>query len=147
MTDAPVRTDVAALTGEDEDAGSLMHLDTNFLIKALVPGSREDRRLRHWLGQGTDISMSSIAWAEFLCGPVSQEDRQHARTVVGTPLPLVEAEAVQAAELFNVGGRRRGSLPDSLIAASAMKAGATLATSNTGDFRRFERAGLKLASG
>lgn len=147
MTGGQPRSDETAASGEPADTVSLVHLDTSFLIQALVPGTREDRQLREWLQQGIDISMSSVGWAEFLCGPVSNEDRRRARTLVGTPLPFVEDEAVQAAELFNVGGRRRGSLPDSLIAATALKAGATLATSNTGDFRRFERAGLEMVSG
>lgn len=146
MTTDQVLTGSPAPVDEDEHAESARHLDTSFLIKALVPGTREDSRLREWIRQGTIVAMSSIGWAEFLCGPVSDQDRQRARRVVGLPLPLVEAEAVQAAELFNVGGRRRGSLPDCLIAATALRAGAMLATSNPGDFRRFERAGLKLIS-
>ena len=90
--------------------------------------------------------MSSIGWAEFLCGPVSEVDRQRARKVVGVPVALAEAEAERAAELFNVGRRRRGSLADCLIAATALKAGASLATSNVGDFRPFEGEGLKVVS-
>jgi predicted nucleic acid-binding protein len=123
------------------------HLDTSFLIHALVPGTREDHRLRRWIRQGLVVSMSAIGWAEFLCGLVSEEDRQRARKVVGAPLPLVEIEAAKAAELFNAGGRKRGTLPDCLIAATALLAGAALATSIGSDFRRFERAGLKLLAG
>ncbi len=90
--------------------------------------------------------MSGIGWAEFLCGPVSDADRQRARKVVGVPLALAETEAERAAELFNAGGRRRGSLADCLIAATALKAGASLATSNAEDFRSFEGEGLKVVS-
>ncbi|MPY88945.1 MAG: PIN domain-containing protein [Luteitalea sp.] len=146
MTDDQVRADAPTAIDELASPASPVHLDTSFLINALVPGTPEDGRLRGWLEQGTAIAISCIGWAEFLCGPVSHDDRQRARKVVGMPLPLVEEEAVQAAALFNVGGRRRGSLPDSLIAAAALKAGATLATSNGGAFRRFKRAGLKLVS-
>lgn len=134
-TDAPPRT-------VRDNAASPVHLDTSFLINALVPGTWEDRRIRRWLRQDTTIAVSSVAWAEFLCGPVSVEDRQRARTVVGLPLPLGVEEAARAAELFNMGGRRRGTLPDALIAAAALAAGAVLATSNAADFGRFERAGL-----
>ena len=73
MTSKPVPTDDTAPTDEDEHAGLARHLDTNFLIIALVPGTREDQRLRQWIRQGLVISMSSVGWAEFLCGPVSQE--------------------------------------------------------------------------
>ena len=144
MTNKPAPTDDPVPFDEDEHAGLARHLDTNFLINALVAGTPEDQRLRHWIRQGVVISVSSVGWAEFLCGPVSEEDRQRARKVVGAPLSLGEMEAAQAAELFNAGGRKRGTLPDCLIAATALLAGAALATSNSGDFRRFERAGLKL---
>ena len=147
MTNKPAPTDDAAPSDEDEFAGLARHLDTSFLINALVPGTLEDQRLRQWIRQGLVISMSSVGWVEFLCGPVSEEDRQRARKVVGALLPLVEMEAAKAAELFNAGGRKRGTLPDCLIAATALLAGAALATSNSGDFRRFERAGLKLIAG
>jgi predicted nucleic acid-binding protein len=144
MSDAPSHAGPPAETGESGSDLSLTHLDTSFLIKALVPGTREDRRLRRWIRQGGVIAMSSIGWAEFLCGPVSEVDRQRARKVVGAPVALAETEAERAAELFNAGGRRRGSLADCLIAATALKAGASLATSNVEDFRPFEGEGLKL---
>lgn len=149
MTDTQTRPDkpAQAEVPDQDSAESLTHLDTSFLIKALVPGTREDHRLRLWIREGGAISISSIARTEFLCGPVSDEDRQRARKIVGTPLPLVEGQAERAAKLFNVGGRRRGSFPDCLIAATALNAGARLATSNPGDFRRFERAELKPVSG
>jgi predicted nucleic acid-binding protein len=140
-TTGPTRVEEAA------SSQSPTHLDTSFLIKALVPGTPEDRRLRRWIRQGVVIAMSSIGWAEFLCGPVSDLDRQRARKVVGVPLALAEAEAERAAALFNVAGRRRGSLADCLIAATALKAGATLATGNAEDFEPFERQGLKVVSG
>jgi predicted nucleic acid-binding protein len=146
-TNKPTPADDSAPSDDDEHAGLARHLDTSFLINALVPGTREDDRLRQWIRQGLAVSMSSIGWAEFLCGPVSEEDRQRARKVVGAPLPLIEMEAAKAAELFNAGGRKRGTLPDCLIAATALLAGAALATSNSGDFQRFERAGLKLVAG
>jgi predicted nucleic acid-binding protein len=147
MTNKAMRPDDSSLSDDDEHAGLARHLDTSFLINALVPGTREDHRLRQWIREGLVVSMSSIVWAELLCGPVSEEDRQRARRVVGAPLPLVEKEAAKAADLFNVGGRKRGTIPDCLIAATALLAGAALATSNSGDFRRFERAGLKLIAG
>jgi predicted nucleic acid-binding protein len=125
---------------------TLVHVDTSFLIKALVSKSREDGLLRNWLRESANIAISVIAWAEFLCGPVTDGDQQLARRIVGSAVALVEDDAVQAAKLFNAGGRRRGTFADCLIAAAALRAGAMLATSNPTDFRRFEKAGLVLAS-
>jgi predicted nucleic acid-binding protein len=144
MTDESRRRAGPAPADAHATAGDITHLDTSFLINALLPGTHEDHRLRQWIRQDVAVSMSCVAWAEFLCGPVSDEDRQRARRVIGLPLPLADAEAVQAAALFNAGGRRRGTLPDCLIAATALRAGATLATSNAEDFVRFEHMGLKL---
>lgn len=95
--------------------------------------------LRDWLRQRVTMGVSVIAWAEFVCGPVSEIQRDLARRIVGLPVPLVEEDALRAAALFNDGGRRRGSLPDCLIAAAALRADAALATSNPRDFLRFAR--------
>ena len=123
-----------------------IHLDTSFLIQALVSGSGADRALRQWLGSGRPLAMSSIAWAEFLCGPVSPEQAELAAHVVGDRLPFGAEEAPLAARLYNEAGRRRGSLTDCMIAAVACRHGAELATLNRDDFRRFESAGLRLAA-
>lgn len=65
--------------------------------------------------------------------------------VLGEPVPLTGAVADEAAALFNGTGRRRGSFVDCLVAASALAAGARLATSNARDFVRFAERGLELA--
>jgi predicted nucleic acid-binding protein len=122
----------------------MIHLDTGFLIRALRRGSIEDGRLRAWLAQSEPIGISAVGWTEFLCGPVEAHDIELASQVVKEPLPLLARDAGMAARLFNIGGRRRGSLNDCMIAAVALRAGASVATTNVADFRRFETAGLRV---
>ena len=45
----------------------MIHLDTSFLIRGLVPGTTQDQALRNWLRRGDALAMSTVAWAEFLC--------------------------------------------------------------------------------
>lgn len=123
----------------------MIHLDTSFLIRALLPGSAEDRRLRGWLGANEALAVSAIVWAEFLCGPVSEHHAQLAARIIGAPLPFLAEDAALAARLFNLAARRRGVFIDCLIAATAMRRGAALATSDLEHFRRFEPHGLRLA--
>ena len=124
----------------------MIHLDTGFLISALRRGSAEDRRLREWLAQSQPIGISAVGWAEFLCGPVDVHDVELAARVVDEPVALLAPDAGMAAELFNLAGRRRGSLNDCMIAATALRAGASVATTNLTDFRRFGPAGLRVMS-
>ncbi len=104
----------------------MIHLDTSFLIRALLRDSPEDRAIRGWLGAGQPLAMSTIGWAEFLCGPVDARSASLASRIVGERVPLTEEDAASAARLFNLIGRRRGSLLDCMIAATALRLGAAL---------------------
>ena len=123
----------------------MIHLDTSFLIRALTPGSQEDVRLREWIGASRPLGVSTVAWAEFLCGPVDETALSVASVVVGQPSRFTEEVAVIAARLFNGSGRRRGTMVDCMIAATALAEEAAVATSIPDDFRRFEAFGLALA--
>jgi len=101
--------------------------------------------LRDWLEDGVSIGISVIAWAEFLCGPVHDGDVALAAQIVREPVRFATDDAVATGRLFNLAGRRRGSLVDCMIAAVALRAEAVLATSDVG-FRRFEGAGLHVVS-
>jgi len=122
----------------------MIHLDTGFLIRALVRNSSEDTKLRTWLRFDTQLGISSIAWAEFLCGPVEKTDIALAARIVPDRQPFTDEDAVLAARLFNISGRRRGTFIDCMIAAVAVGVGASLATTNPEDFRRFEPNGLEI---
>lgn len=120
-------------------------LDTSFLIRALVRGSGEDARLRTWLQDGEPIGIPAMAWAEFLCGPVPPDAVAAALELVQEPIPFGAPEAATTARLFNGAGRRRGSLLDCMIAATAIESSAAIATANPADFGRFVPLGLNLA--
>lgn len=122
----------------------MIHLDTSFIILALAPGSAEDRKLRKWLQNRESLAMSAIAWAEILCGPLPLELVQVAARIVPERVPFDDVDAELAAQLFSDSRRRGGTFVDCMIAASALRAGAQLATSNVADFRRFASAGLSL---
>ena len=122
-----------------------VHLDTNVLIGVAKHSVPEDTRVRSWLGQRVSVRTSTVAWAEFLCGPLPADAGPSVRVVVGDPIQLTADDASRAAELFNATGRRRGSLNDCMIAAFAMRAGAELATNDASHFRQFVALGLKIA--
>lgn len=123
----------------------MIHLDTSFLIRALVRGSPEDRRLREWLSTSEPLGISTIAWAEFLCGPVDKPQLQLVNEVIRRRIDFTPELAIIAARLFNDSGRQRGTFVDCMIAAAALSEGARIATTNVADFHRFEAFGLKMA--
>ena len=123
----------------------MIHVDTNFLIQALVPSSTAEAQVHTWLKDGEDLGVSSIAWSEFLCGPLTDQDAAFAEMLLAVPEPFLAVDAPKAAELFNATGRRSRSLADCQIAAVALRCNARLATNNISDFALFQGHGLKLA--
>lgn len=125
----------------------MIHLDANYLIRGNQAGSFEDASLRAWLEENLTLAASSIAWMEFVSGPVSAPAVESIRHTLGNRiLAFTSAEAEFAATLFNAVGRRRALRYDCMIAATAIVAGAELATRNVADFRLFVPHGLVLAS-
>jgi predicted nucleic acid-binding protein len=122
----------------------VIHLDTNFLIGALLPASAPQTAIDRWMTSGENIGVSAVAWAEFLCGPLLPPQSALAGGWISAFEPLLPEDAKMAAELFNLAGRRRGTLADCMIAATAIRTGASLATLNDADFRPFMSAGLVL---
>lgn len=122
----------------------MIHLDTGFLIRGLVADSSEDGRLREWLLAEERLGISAVAWTEFLCGPLAAREVELALQVVSEPEPFSRGDAELAASLFNRSGRRRGTLLDCMVAATAIRVGGTLATANPDDFQRFVPSGLRV---
>lgn len=122
----------------------MIHLDTNVLI-ALPVLARQRHALTQRIGKGEPVATSSLAWFEYVCGPVVESEQNLVRAVIGAKvLNVDEAVAERAAALFNHAGRKRSLRTDSLIAAAAMLAGAELATYNAQDFAPFAAHGLTL---
>ncbi|MBI4024756.1 MAG: type II toxin-antitoxin system VapC family toxin [Verrucomicrobia bacterium] len=123
----------------------MIHFDTNFLIEATVTGSRAHAKFRAWATAGETVGIGAVAWAEYLCGPLDPQAEAIARRMFPNPEPFLAGDAIRAAELFNLTGRRSRSLADCMIAAVAIRCGARLATINTADFAPFAPYGLVLA--
>ncbi len=122
----------------------MIYLDTNYLIDGLREGSQANHDLTSWLQAGTEVTISSIVWFEFCCGPLSQIDQEQARIVFPQPEPFLAEDGEMAAFLFNATGRRRQLFRDCLIAATVIRANGRLATDNRDDFELFVPHGLKL---
>lgn len=122
----------------------MIHLETSFLIRGLARDSLEDQQLRAWLRDAMPLGISAVSWAEFLCGPVRPSEVELAMVIVQEPVPFAAADSTLTARLFELAGRRRRSLAHCMIAATAIRAGAALATANPSDFGSFVPAGLKL---
>ncbi len=124
----------------------MIHLDANFLIGAAESRSPVQEPLRLWLESGELLATSSIAWAEFLNGPVKVEQVIEVENLIEERVDSFgKVEAQIASMLFNATGRKRGLRVDSLIAAAAISAGVPLATLNRKDFVAFLPLGLQLA--
>lgn len=120
-------------------------LDTNYLILALDPETQESKSVIKWYRAGEKLMTSSIAWHEFLCGPVTKEQ---AKTIASFftegIIPFDNAHALEAARLFNAAKRARRLRVDAMIAATAILQQARLATANHKDFSVFVPFGLQL---
>jgi len=123
-------------------------LDTNYLIRVLVKDSIESERIIDWFQAGVDLCTSSVAWYEFLGGPVDDEGVLAVQSLLRERiLPFTTDQAAESSRLFNATGRQRHLRVDAMIAAAAIIANADLATGNIEHFIGFRNYGLKLALG
>lgn len=123
----------------------MIYLDTNFLVDLVTVGSPGGRKISTWLKAGKSVATSAVAWSEFCNGPLSKAQKDAAFAVLDRQITdFTWREAEEAARLFNLSGRRRGSHADCMIAAAAIVSGMPLATFNSADFQRLTPFGLRL---
>lgn len=110
-------------------------LDTNYLILALDPETHESKSVIKWYQAGEKLMTSSIAWYEFLSGPVTKEQAKTIASFFSEEIiPFDNVHALEAARLFNGAKRARRLRVDAMIAATAILQQAQLATANNKDF-------------
>ena len=122
----------------------VIELDSNFLVAVLDARGNESGKLQTWARTGVRIQISTIAWSEYLCGPLDAAVVPLARKLVNSIEAFTEPDAELASKLFNGTGRRSRSHVDCMIAAHAIRRDAALATLNVRDFQSFWKFGLKL---
>ena len=122
-------------------------LDTNYLIRLLVPGTSEALAVTQWIKERAELCTSAVCWYEFVCGPVNEEGVLLVASILHDRiLPFSREQAAEASRLFNVCGRKRSLRVDAMIAAAAIVSQSALATENTADFSVFETQGLRLTT-
>ncbi|MDB2310937.1 PIN domain-containing protein [Opitutales bacterium] len=122
-----------------------MALDTNALIALSDPHHKMFQAIEASLRRGARASTCSVAWHEYVGGPLLDKDQARAlRVIESRMIALERRNAEMATELYNATGRRRGSTADCLIASVAIDTKAELMTLNTSDFKLFVPCGLLL---
>lgn len=119
-------------------------LDTNYLIRALIPRTPEAARMEAWIAGGEIIILPTVAWYEFLCGCSDEEEQLALALLTGGLHPFGDREARISARSFRSLKTPRHLRVDAMIAGTAMAANARLATNNRADFKPFIAYGLKL---
>lgn len=119
-------------------------LDTNYLIRALIPLTEEAIAVENWLGSRKPLCIPAVAWYEFLCGSTEEEERLAFALLKGGILPFTPSEAQVAASGFRSLNKPRRLRVDAMIAASAIISKAPLATNNRSDFEPFIPYGLEI---
>ena len=121
------------------------HLDTDYLVKALLGAGRERDRLRQLADSDVAIEISALAWYEFGRGPRTPEQLAIARSVLEDDgvIAFDDDLATQAAELFRQLGSPRKRAFDIAIATTAIIRGARLLTGNTRDYSGIDRLELE----
>jgi predicted nucleic acid-binding protein len=120
-------------------------LDTNAMIALGDPTHPLFTSLETAVSSGASCATCSIAWHEYVRGPLSETDHQRTGWILENRIYGLDKEDAEiAAILFNRTGRKRSSTSDCLIAASALRRNMQLVTLNVSDFEPFTPLGLQL---
>ena len=123
----------------------MIHLDANLLIALVRQHDSHHQAAAGVVAGSGPFGCSSVAWMELHSKPVHPADQAAlAAIVAGGIVPLDEAAASLAGRLFHLTGAKRRTRLDTMIAATAILAGASLATTNPADFQPFLAHGLTL---
>ena len=114
-----------------------VHLDTDFAIYALSSAGPERKWLLDVAESDRPISMSAVAWYEFVRGPRQPEQLAAARAFLGPTgvVPLTDEIASAAAAVFRELGSPRRRATDIAIGVTTWLSQATLVTRNASDFK------------
>lgn len=112
------------------------HLDTDFLVKALMSSGPERTLLRELSDSPVEIEMSALAWYEFCRGPRLPQQEAVARNYLEAEgvIDFDESSATLAADIFRRLGSPRRRAADVAIAAVAISRDARLLTGNVRDY-------------
>lgn len=112
------------------------HLDTDFLVKALLSTGPERETLIRLSATRCELEMSSIAWYEFCRGPRTPEQLARARAHLEDEgiIAFTEELAERSASIFRSLGSPRKRAADVAIACVAMERGARLLSGNLRDY-------------
>lgn len=123
----------------------MIHLDANLLIALVKRNDAFQPMAALVIARSGPFGSSSIAWMEFLSKPVHSDDKTALEAILtGGIIPFDAETAALAGKIFHLTGSKRRTRLDTMIAATAILAGAELATTNSEDFQPFVPHGLKL---
>ena len=124
----------------------MIHLDANLLIALVKPSDVHHANAARLVSPASaTLGCSSIAWMEFQSKPVHPADQAALQAILAAGVhPFDKACADPAGELYHLTGSNLRTRLNTIIAASAIPAGADFATINPADFAPFVPHGLKL---
>jgi predicted nucleic acid-binding protein len=123
----------------------MIHVDTNLLIASIDPSHEHARVWTRLVMVDEPIAASAVAWTEFRSYSISSNQLLAVeQLLLGGIVAYERAHADLAGELFRKTKTKRKNRLDSMIAATAILAGAKLATLDQRDFQPLVSLGLEL---